>query len=109
MLALSIIAILVRSAPALPHILQQGTFGAILSMTIVGLAIGHTCAGSEGDDRPVLASATATRHPAIAMAIGTTAFPNEPMVGAVIAIALLLGGLATAPYSLLSRFTLPRI
>jgi BASS family bile acid:Na+ symporter len=108
-LALAIVAMLVQSRSAMPQLLEQGTLGAILVMTIVALAIGHACGGPEGDERPVLASATATRHPAIAIAIGTTAFPNEPIISAVIALALLLGGLATAPYSWLSRFTLPRL
>jgi BASS family bile acid:Na+ symporter len=108
-LALAIIAMLVQARSAMPQLLEQGTLGAIVVMTIAALAIGHACGGPEGDERPVLATATATRHPAIAIAIGTTAFPNEPIVGAVIALALLLGGLATAPYSQLSRFTLPRL
>ena len=51
---------------------------------------------------------TALRHPAVAIAIGANAFPNERIGGVVIVLSVLFGCVATAPYISLSRFTLPR-
>jgi BASS family bile acid:Na+ symporter len=76
---------------------------AIIGMTIIGLGVGHAFGGPAADDRPVLALATASRHPAVAIAVASTVFPNERLVGAAVIASVLITAIATVPYVRLSR------
>ena len=67
------------------------------------LAVGQTFGGPLREDRPVLALATACRHPAVAIAIATTMFPNEQLVGAAVLADLLIAAVVTVPYVRMSR------
>ncbi|WP_229678723.1 bile acid:sodium symporter family protein [Silvimonas amylolytica] len=70
--------------------LGDGTFAVLVLFIVCGLLAGQWLGGPEQDDRTVLALATASRHPGIAMAIAHLNFPDEPAVLAVIALYLLL-------------------
>jgi len=110
MLALVLLALVVRSRPAIPWMLGNGAAAAIVLLAVAGLGIGHACGGPARKNRRVLAMATATRHPALAIALASAAPPaDERMAGAVIAFAVLVAGVAAIPYLPLSRFTLPRM
>jgi BASS family bile acid:Na+ symporter len=56
--------------------------------------------GPDPRDRVVLALATATRHPGIALAIGTTNFPEQKAVLPTILLYVLLVAILTFPYVL---------
>jgi bile acid:Na+ symporter, BASS family len=74
----------------------------VLSLVLfsaVGLAIGHALGGPDPDDRTVLALATATRHPGIAIAIASLNFPDQPGVMALVVYHLVIGGIVSAPYT----------
>jgi bile acid:Na+ symporter, BASS family len=107
-LVLVLLALVVESWPAFRLLGGGQTAIAIALMTVVGLVVGHVCGGPARKDRRVLAMSTALRHPALAIAIGASAFPNERIGGVVIVLSVLFGCVATAPYISLSRFTLPR-
>jgi BASS family bile acid:Na+ symporter len=51
------------------------------------------------DNRTVLALATGTRHPGVALAIAATTLPNEKAVLAVVLWHLVVGGIVSAPYA----------
>ena len=51
----------------------------------------------------MLALSTASRHPAIALAIAKINFPNEPYLGATILLYLLVLTAICVPYVLLQR------
>ena len=109
-LGLVLVALLVRARAAIPTIMSDGTVPAIVLLAVAGLGIGHACGGPARKNRRVLAMATATRHPAIAIALASAASPaDERMAGVVIAFAVLVAGIAAIPYLPLSRFTLPRM
>jgi bile acid:Na+ symporter, BASS family len=109
-LALVLVALLIVSRPALPSLVGTGTVMAIVLMALAGLAIGHICGGPARKNRRVLAMATATRHPAIAISLASAALPNdERLAGVVIAFTVLVAGVAAIPYLPLSRFTLPKM
>jgi BASS family bile acid:Na+ symporter len=109
-LGLVLVALLLRSRPALPSLLGHGTITAIVLLAVAGLGIGHLCGGPARKNRRVLAMATATRHPAIAISLASVASPNdERIAGVVIALAVLAAGLAAITYLPLSRFTLPKM
>jgi bile acid:Na+ symporter, BASS family len=108
-LGVALAAMLPGSLAALPQVVEHDTFVAVVLMTLVGLGIGHVCGGPARRDRTALAIATTERHPALAIAIGTIAFPNDHVAGAVILFSLFVGTIATMAYMSLSRFALPRL
>ena len=77
------------------------TNGAILSFggfALAGLAIGHLLGGPEPDNRRVLALATASRHPAVALAIAHANFPEQTLAPAAVFLYLILSGILSAVY-----------
>jgi BASS family bile acid:Na+ symporter len=66
--------------------------------TIVGIVVGHLLGGPESDDRTVLALATGTRHPGVAMGIASLNFPDHKAVLAVMLWHLVIGGIVSIPY-----------
>jgi hypothetical protein len=58
----------------------------------------HETIGPDPGNRTVLALASGTRHPGIAMAIAGLNFPDEPGVAALIVYHLVIGALVSAPY-----------
>jgi BASS family bile acid:Na+ symporter len=107
MLVSSVIPILVRTWPAMSAVIDDGTLFAIVGITVIGVAVGHTFGGREPANRPVLALATACRHPAVAITIATTMFPNEKLVGAAVLADLIIAAVVTLPYVRLSRRVIP--
>jgi BASS family bile acid:Na+ symporter len=96
-----VIGVLALLAGVLPAIFSQAGEGAIAAMAafvVVGLAVGHWLGGPEADHRPVLALSTASRHPAIALAIAKANFPDEPYLSAAIVLFLLVNLLVALPY-----------
>jgi BASS family bile acid:Na+ symporter len=77
----------------------NGTLLAVALFTIVGIAIGHLLGGPVADNRTVLALATGTRHPGVALAIAAATFPSEKAVLAVVLWHLVVGGIVSAPYA----------
>ena len=104
MLLASFIPLLVAFWPAMRSLIGNGTLVAIVVITVVGLGIGHLLGGPRDDDRTVLSLATATRHPAIAIAIATANFPSEKMPAtAAVLLALIVGAVASLPYMAWSK------
>jgi BASS family bile acid:Na+ symporter len=95
--------LLVKTWPAVHSVIDDGTLFAIVGITAIGLGVGHTFGGPTPDDRPVLALATASRHPAVAVAVASTMFPGERMVGAAVVATVLVAGIVTLPYVRLSH------
>lgn len=77
----------------------QGTLVAIVAVVGFGLLVGHLLGGPDPGNRGALASATISRHPAIALLLASSAFPEQQtaVMGAV--LLYLLAALAfTIPY-----------
>ncbi len=55
----------------------QWTLLAIVCFVLAGLVVGHVMGGPEPQHASVLALSTASRHPAIALAISAANFPGE--------------------------------
>ena len=82
---------------ALP-LITDGTVLSLGGFALAGCVIGHALGGPEPDNRPVLALATASRHPAVAMAIAHANFPEQRLTGAGIFLYLILAGILSALY-----------
>ncbi len=98
LLLAGLIPVLFKVWPAMKGLLGDGTLLAILALTIAGLAIGHLLGGPIATDRPVLAVATASRHPAVAIAILHVTNPNETLVPAAVLLDLIVVACVAGPY-----------
>jgi BASS family bile acid:Na+ symporter len=110
-LVAALIPLLVSSWPAMRSLIGNGTLVAIVAMTLAGLGVGHLLGGPDRDNRVVLALATASRHPAVAISILTANFPDEKLVPAAVVLALIVSALVSMPYTAWSRrrITRPRL
>lgn len=90
--------ILYAAAPIMVNLLHSGTLLAIIAFIAIGLAVGHLMAGRVEQRQTVLALSTASRHPAIALAIAKTNFPDEPFLAATIVLYLLVVTVIAIPY-----------
>lgn len=77
-------------------LLREGTLLAIAIITLVGLAVGHWLGGPGEDDRTVLAFATMSRHPGVAVAIAS--LTDQPLAPIAVLLTALVGKLVSAPY-----------
>ncbi|MFC0219166.1 bile acid:sodium symporter family protein [Pseudochelatococcus lubricantis] len=84
--------------PAIWAMVGNGVAVALAAFTLIGLLVGHQLGGPEPKDRTVLALATGTRHPGIAMAIASVNFPDERAALAVVLYHLVIGTLVSIPY-----------
>ena len=79
-------------------LIGNGTITVMIVLAVVGLASGHLLGGPDPDDRVVLALASATRHPGIAIAIAQANFPDQKLAPAAIVLYMLVSAIASAPY-----------
>lgn len=98
LLVLALIPVLFAQWPAVRSLIGDGTLLAIVAATVLGLVVGHLLGGPRPEDRSVLALATASRHPAVAMAIASASFPDQKLVPAAVLLALVVSAVASAPY-----------
>ncbi|PWT90527.1 MAG: Na+-dependent transporter [Blastocatellia bacterium] len=97
-LLVSGLPILFTSVRAILTLIGDGTLLALAAFALVGIAAGHFLGGPESEKRRVLALDTASRHPAVAMGIAHTNFPNQKLTAPVILVYLVLSAVLTVPY-----------
>jgi len=94
----STLAIVVLKWSSVVHLAGDGTFLALAAFTIVGLFAGHWLGGPSIERRAALAIATACRHPAIALEIAHSVFPEDTTAGTVIVGYALVSMVCAFPY-----------
>ena len=99
LLIVAFIPVLAAQGGALRSLIGDGTLLAIIVFTAIGLLIGHLLGGPDPENETVLALATASRHPAVALAIASTIFPEQRLAPAAVLLALIVGMLAAFPYT----------
>ena len=97
LLAIGVLAILSGALPAVIALIGDGVLLVLAAFIVAGLAVGHALGGPDADNRLVLALSTASRHPAIALAVAKANFPDEPHLGATILLYLLVNALLGIP------------
>jgi bile acid:Na+ symporter, BASS family len=100
LLALGVLALLAGTLSTVFTLIGNFTIVAMAAFVAVGLAVGHALGGPRAEHRLVLALSTASRHPAIALAIAKANFPDEPHLGATIILYLLVNLLIGIPYQI---------
>ena len=103
LLAAAALPIIVRSWPAFRTLIGNGTLAAIVAFTLAGLGVGHLLGGPVPEHRTVLALATSSRHPAVAITIATADFPGNKLIVAAVLLALIVSAAASAPYVVSSQ------
>ncbi|CAN7674393.1 bile acid:sodium symporter family protein [Mesorhizobium sp. LjRoot246] len=98
LLIAAFIPVLIKIWPALMAMIGNRTLLALAIFTLIGVAVGHVLGGPEPDNRTVLALASGTRHPGVAMAIASITFPDEKAVIAVVLWHLIVGAVVCIPY-----------
>lgn len=63
--------------PALVSLIDSGTLAAITAFILAGLAAGHLLGGPKPENRTVLALATVSSHPAVALTTANASFPER--------------------------------
>jgi bile acid:Na+ symporter, BASS family len=99
LLALAGLVLLSAVAPGMWRLVGGGTLVAMILFLTIGLTVGHLMGGPDVEDRAVLAFSTACRHPAIALSIAATNFPDQRFA-ATIALYLILGVVVGIPYTM---------
>jgi BASS family bile acid:Na+ symporter len=84
--------------PQMMTLVGDGTLMVFIAFVLVGLAVGHFLGGPEQADRTVLAIATGSRHPGMALAIATASFPEQKLVVPALILYLLVSMVASLPY-----------
>ena len=95
--------LLFRAFPSFAILIGNGTLLTMIAFVLVGLGAGHLLGGPSDNQRTVLALASATRHPAIALAVATANFPNEKLVPAAVLLYLLVSVIVSTPYLMWSK------
>ena len=98
LLLLAAVLILIKAGPMIIAQIGNGTFLVLAAFVILGRLVGHLLGGPTAGDRSVLALATASRHPGIAMAMGHLVYPAEKAVPATIMLYLLISIAISIPY-----------
>ena len=72
-----LVASVIPASGAMLSLVGNGTLLAFATFAAAGLLIGHWLGGPEPSTRAVLAIATASRHPGIALVVAQSAFPEQ--------------------------------
>ncbi len=99
LLVVAFVPVLIGVWPQLVAMVGNGAIIVLALFTVIGIAVGHLLGGPVEDNRTVLALATGTRHPGVALAIAAATFPEERAVLAVVLWHLIIGGIVSAPYA----------
>ena len=91
-------ALLIAAVPVMLRVVDPGILLAVTAFIVIGLGVGHWFGGPHADEATVLALSTASRHPAIALAVAKINFPDEPNLGATILLYLLVLTVLSVPY-----------
>ena len=95
-LGLCFLAIIAVAWPHIGAVVRHGTLTALVVITLIWLAVGHLLGGPDEDDRTVLAFATVSRHPGVAMAVAS--ITGEPLAPVGVLLAVVVSELAAIPY-----------
>jgi bile acid:Na+ symporter, BASS family len=98
LLVLAVVPVLIKMWSPMMSLVGDGTLLAMVAFVVVGLAVGHFLGGPVPANRSILALATATRHPGVALVIATQNFPEAKLVAPAVLLYLLVCTIASLPY-----------
>jgi len=99
LLVATAIAAVVAMWPLVMSLVGEGSVFAFVAFVAVAVVAGHLLGGPEPEDRTVLAFATASRHPGVAIGIVGANFADAKLGAASVVLYLLVSMVATIPYT----------
>jgi BASS family bile acid:Na+ symporter len=100
LLLVGAIPVLIKGWQSLDSLLGDGTLVVCIVLVTLGLVIGHLLGGPKQENRSVLALATASRHPGVAIAIGSAVYAGDRRVALAVLLALVVSMIVEIPYTL---------
>ena len=100
LLVLSALPVLIGMASTVFSFIGDGRVLSLAAFALAGFIIGHLLGGPEPENRPVLALATACRHPAVALAIAHANFPNQKLTAAAVFLYVIISAILSGLYLL---------
>ena len=97
LLPVAVVVLFASAATSIWALVGDGTVLSMVILTLAGLTIGHVLGGPHPEQSVVLALSTACRHPALALTIATTNFPDRQF-GAIILTYLIVSAIVCVPY-----------
>jgi BASS family bile acid:Na+ symporter len=99
LLLLAVVPVLLVAWPVVKSFLGNGTVLVLAAVAAFGLAAGHLLGGPDPSNQTVLALSTASRHPAVALAIATAGGAEKKAELAAILLYLIVAGVVSALYT----------
>jgi len=96
LLILVLVLVLFGSVRAVLPLVGDGTLLSLAAFALIGYFVGYLFGGPNPEQRSVLSLATASRHPAIAVAIAHANFPDQKLTGPLVVIYLIVSGVVPA-------------
>jgi bile acid:Na+ symporter, BASS family len=93
------IPVLVIVWPSILALIGDGTLVAAIALSALGLLVGHLMGGPDPQCRTVLALATASRHPGVALVVGGASFQAQRLVTGAVLLAFIVSMIVAAPYA----------
>jgi bile acid:Na+ symporter, BASS family len=107
LLTAGVMALLTANLPAMWALVGNGTLTALTVFIGIALAVGHVVGGPDPEHSAVLALSNACRHPAIAVAIASSNFPDEQF-GATVLLYVVMNLTLCIPYVVWQRRRMSR-
>jgi BASS family bile acid:Na+ symporter len=110
LLVVCCVPIFIRLWPLVSSFFGDGTVLTLALIALVGTAAGHFLGGPDPRQRTVLALSTSARHPAVAIAVATSAYPEGKLALGAVLLYVLVVTVVTVPYVIWSKgqgFRLP--
>src|SRR5215469_12957535 len=100
LVVLACVPVLVMEWPTIRSLVGDGTLVAAAVLSGIGLFVGHLMAGNDPEKQTVLALATASRHPGVALVAGISASTQAPqLIPAAVLLAFVVSVVVSAPYA----------
>lgn len=93
-----VVLVLAKGWRDMVSLVGHGALVAFGVFVITGLVAGHLLGGPEPEDSAVLALATSTRHPGVAMTIAAANFPDQKLVLPAVLLFLIVSAILELPY-----------
>ncbi|HVN45114.1 MAG TPA: hypothetical protein VMT66_07660 [Steroidobacteraceae bacterium] len=97
------VPLVIRLWPLVSSFFGDGTLLTLVLIALVGTAAGHFLGGPDAWHRKVLALSTSARHPAVAITVATSAYPEGKMALGAVLLYVLVVTTVTLPYVVWSR------
>jgi BASS family bile acid:Na+ symporter len=103
LLVVCCVPIIIRLWPLVSSFFGDGTLVILALIALAGTAVGHLLGGPDAGHRKVLALSTSARHPAVAITIATSAYPEGKLALGAVLLYVVVVTIVTVPYVLWSK------